>query len=225
MADHSGHRDRLRRKFRLNVLEEHELLEMMLFGVIPRKNTNEIAHELIDRFGGLWGVLQANEEDLCKVNGVGKNTALYIKGMERCVEICIEQRKEAMKKLDRLSQMQGYLKGLFAQESDEHVYILIFSNSKKLISCNLLGKGSSAVANISVRKVVDLVLAHNAASAVIAHNHPDGNPEPSKEDILITEKIKDTLEAVNVKLFDHVVVCGGMVSSIMHPDSERVYLK
>lgn len=225
MADHSGHRDRLRRKFRLNVLEEHELLEMMLFGVIPRKNTNEIAHELIDRFGGLWGVLQANEEDLCKVNGVGKNTALYIKGMEKCVELCIEQRKRDRKKLDSLSQMQGYLKGLFAQVSDEHVYLLIFSNSKKLISCNLLGKGSSAMANISVRKVVDLALAHNAASVVIAHNHPDGSTEPSREDLLITGKIKETLDAVSIKLFDHVVVCGGMCSSIMHPDSERISLK
>ena len=193
----------------LDGFEDHLVLELLLFYAIPRIDVNELAHTLLDRFRSLHGVLDAPPEELKKVPGVGQNAALLLKlipQLGRRYLLSQYAKKDVV--LQDSAQAGRYLIPFFQSERDEIVYVLCLNSKNKVLSCEPMFKGDLNAAQVSIRKIVELVLKENAASVILAHNHPGGSPEPSKEDILLTADITKALQAVDITLRDHIIVSG-----------------
>ena len=209
MGIHDGHRGREKEKFRdfgLDILSDHEALELLLYFSIPRGDVNPLAHRLVDRFGSFAGVMDARYEELLEVEGVGENTATLIKYIPQAARRYLISKARAEGIINSPQRAGNYMKPLFFGERDEVVYIACLDAKCKVLGCKLVGRGSINSASVSIRKIVEIVLNMNAAYAILAHNHPSGLALISQEDINTTEKAAKALEAVDVKLLDHIVV-------------------
>ncbi|MCI8619832.1 MAG: DNA repair protein RadC [Oscillospiraceae bacterium] len=209
MSIHEGHRARLKRRFweeGLDNFDEINVLELLLFYAIPQKDTNPIAHALIRRFGSLSGVLEAPVNALEQIPGVGKHAATLISLTTAISRYYMVSRATTASILTTVSQCGDYLVPRFFGLRDETVYLLSLDAKCKVISCELVGHGSVNSANVPIRKIVELALASNATSVVLAHNHPSGIAIPSAEDITTTKRLATALDAVGIILADHIVV-------------------
>lgn len=209
MSIHDGHRERLRKRFKeegLDGFSEIQALELALFYAISRKDTNPIAHALLDHFGTLAQVLEAPVEELCKVPGVGENTAVYLRLITELGRFYMVSRTTQTKVLTTLEQCAEYMLPFFYGRRVETVFLLCLDAKCKVLCCKEVAEGSVNAAGISVRKVVETALGANATSVVLAHNHPSGVAVPSGEDVQTTRRIAAALAAVEVHLVDHIVV-------------------
>ena len=209
MSVHDGHRQRMKERFCRNGLdgmEEHEALEMLLYYCIPRRNTNEIAHNLLKEFKTLPRVMNATVKELEKVEGMGRNAAVFIsfiRQMERYFTVPEIDGENILSSMDKCYQ---YLTKRFTARKNETVMLLCLDAKCKVLGCQVVSEGSVNTANVSVRKIVDVALATNATSVVLAHNHPSGVALPSAEDIQTTRRVARALHMVDVTLNDHIVV-------------------
>ena len=214
---HKGHRERLKQRFLKEGLDQFtdiQALELLLFYAIPQRDTNPIAHALLDRFGSLSQVLDASFEELKKVPGISDHSATLltlVTELARYYQVDCAQRVECLTTLEACG---SYLVPYFFGRSSETVFLLCLDAKCKVLCCKEVGQGSVNSASISVRKVVETALAANATTVVLAHNHPSGVALPSEEDILTTRRIAAALNAVGVHLADHVVVADGDYVSI-----------
>ena len=222
---HDGHRERLRNKFITSPdsLEDHELLELLLFYAIPRCNTNETAHDLIDRFGSLQGVLDANFSSLVGVKDVGDKTALYLRVVSEVLSRYERASHELSGRIDTYAELGDYLRSLFVGTENEQTFLLLFDNSKRLILCEKIGEGYSSGNVISMRDIAYLALSNNAAGVVLAHNHPNGRATPSGEDIMATNRLKSVLNSMDITLIDHFVIAGKDCVPIIHYDKSQLF--
>ncbi|MBQ9087101.1 MAG: hypothetical protein IJY47_07965 [Clostridia bacterium] len=206
---HDGHRGRLRRKFLSgSQLEKHELLELLLFYSIPRRNTNEIAHRLLARFGSLRRILDADISALTEVEGVGLQTALFLRTLAAVNAAAYSERAEKVRRLSTEADLRHYLVSLLLSSSREEVYLLLFGSSGHLIHTEKLGEGLASFSQLSIRRAVQLSCCHHATSAVLAHNHPDGMLLPSDHDMKATKRIRQALSEAGVDLINHYIVSG-----------------
>lgn len=219
MSDHSNHRNRLKDRFRKEGLENFNdinALELLLFYCIPRKDTNVLAHELIDRFGSLSAVLDAKPQELKKVPGIGESTVTFLAFLKELDRYCQVQKSQQECILGTLEKCGEYLLPKFIGLENETVYLLCLDAKSKVICCRKVGEGSVNSANIPIRRIVEIALDANASSVVLAHNHPGGLAIPSVEDIQTTRKVAQSLLPLDVILADHIVVAGGeFVSMVM----------
>lgn len=206
---HKGHRQRLKERFLrdgLDNFEEHQVLELLLFYGIPQKDTNPIAHELINRFGSLSGVLEASAEELSEVPYVGDNvTTLFklITAVSRYYQVNSAMREKILTTIDECG---NYLVPHFYGRQNETVFLLCLDAKCKVLCCEKVGEGGINSAGVPVRKIVETALKANATSAILAHNHPSGVAVPSGEDVVTTRRVAAALDAVEVFLTDHIVV-------------------
>ena len=203
------------------MLEDHELLELLLFGVIPRQNTNDIAHDLISRCGSFNAVFNAPEETLMQISGVGENAAVHIKAVKQCIERYCLYKYSGGNYVSNFSRMKEYLNGLFYCAEVEKAYVLLLSNSKRVIHCEMLEKGTAAYSRIDPARIVKLATDKNAAMVAIAHNHPDGDVDPSEQDVRATERIKELVESMNIGFLDHFIVNGDSCYPILYRASKN----
>ena len=209
MSIHEGHRDRLRKRFREEGLEaftDIQALELLLFYCIPRKDTNPIAHELLHRFGTLAGVLEAPAAELKKVPGIGDVGADLLTMM---LPLFRFYRVSKQNKLEIIHDVRNYgqiLMDQLADKRNEEVYLLCMDAKCKMLSCKKVGEGSVNSAAVPIRRIVEMALAVNATSVVLAHNHPSGIAVPSEDDIRTTYRLAIALGAVDIQLVDHIVV-------------------
>ena len=224
---HDGHRERLKNRF-LNSpdsFEDHELLELVLFNSIARKNTNDIAHNLISRFGSVKGVLDASIDALVEVKDVGMSTAIYIKAMAKLFSkyTVSEQKSDGL--LKSPAALTAFLKSLFIGTQNESSYILLFDNSRRLLSCEKIGEGFSMEHNLSLRKIALSSISSNAASAILVHNHPSGKAFPSGEDIHATNKIKMLLDSFGIVLMEHFIVAEDECRPIINVQKANLFIE
>ena len=206
---HKGHRQRLKDRFAREGLDNFtdvQALELALFYVIPRKDTNPIAHALLDHFGSLDQVLDASVEELAKVPGVGESAAVFLHLITEMGRFYLVSRSIQNKVLPTLEDCANYLVPFFHGRRLETVFLLCLDAKCKVLCCKEVGEGSVNSAGISVRKIVETALGANASAVVLAHNHPSGVAIPSGEDIQTTKRIAMALQAVDVQLVDHIVV-------------------
>ncbi len=210
MSVHEGHRQRLRERFLKEGLDNFtdiQVLELLLFYCIPRQDTNVLAHALIDHFGGLPQVLEASPEELEKVKGIGQNAALLLNLIPAAGRYySVERAKCTELPLLTIEDCGRYLLPFFHGRSKETVFLLCLDAKCKVLCCRLIGEGSVNSANVPIRRVVEVALAANATSVVLAHNHPSGLALPSGEDVATTRRVAIALDAVGIELVDHLVV-------------------
>lgn len=212
MSLHDGHRDRLRKRYLAEGLDhftEVQVLELMLFYCIPRKDTNELAHRLLERFGSLSQVLDTKPEDLMQVEGIGENAALFLSlfpAVARYYDTNQTKRVTVLKDVDECGK---YLLGYFKNRINETVFLLCLDAKRKVLCCQMVGEGSVNSAGVPIRRVVEMALAANATTVVLAHNHPSGLALPSREDVMTTRRLAAALDGVDVILADHLVIADG----------------
>lgn len=209
MSIHNGHRERLRERFRQEGMEhftEVQALELLLFYVIPRRDTNEIAHNLLNRFGSFAQVLEAPVEQLAAVPGVGTNAATFLSmmmGISRYYDLSRARQNCCLLSNDECGQ---YLLPMFKGRRNEHVYMLYLDAKCRVLGCNEVGQGSVNFSSVPIRTIVEMALAMNATTVYIAHNHPSGVALPSVEDRACTLRLATALYAVDITLADHFVI-------------------
>ena len=209
MSTHAGPRDRLKNRFLeegLDGFDEINVLELLLFYALPRQDTNPIAHELLNRFGSLAGVLEAPTEALAQIPGMGRHAATLVSLIPALCRRYMVSRQEDRPYLTSTTQCGDYLIPRFFGFRDEVVCLLCLDAKCRVISCQEIGRGSVNSAGAPTRKIVECALAANAISVVLAHNHPSGIALPSREDVETTRRLALALDAVGVILADHIIV-------------------
>lgn len=225
---HAGHRQRMRDRFLANGLEgfsDHEVIELMLYYAIPRRDVNELSHRLIERFGSYKGVFDADYDDLVMVEGIGEGAALMIKF------IAAAWRKYALGDAqqpylyDTIDKIGHYAARLFVGVSVEKLYAMLFDNKMMLLDTVMLAEGSVNSVRISFRSIIDKAIKKNASSIALIHNHPNGKPYPSEADVKFTNSIRDLLDNVDITLVDHIIVSGKYYRPIYRGDvTEHKYI-
>ncbi len=209
MSVHDGHRQRLRARFLkegLDSFEQVNALELLLFYCIPRKDTNELAHALLDHFGSFHQVLDATYEELMAVPGIGESAATFLPMISAaCRYYRVSQIKNVCA-LDTIDKCGDYLVNFFHSRKNETVFLLCLDAKCKVIVCREVGEGSINSASISARRVAEIALGVNATSVILAHNHPSGIAVPSWDDVATTRQIARSLHAVGITLTDHIVI-------------------
>jgi len=192
----------------LDNFDELYVLELLLFYCIPRKDTNPIAHRLLEQFGSLTAVLEASPEELEKVEGINTSASTFLSLITQVGRYYQVRRAEPGDILRTSDQCGSYLIPYFFGRDTETVFLLCLDAKCKVILCKKVGEGNVNSANIPIRRVVEMALSANATSVVLAHNHPSGLALPSADDIQTTLRVAAALETVEITLADHIVVCG-----------------
>ena len=192
----------------LDNFNDVNVLELLLFYAIPRKDTNEIAHALLDHFGSLDRVFEASIPELEAVPGVGESSALLISLIPQIMRRYLTVKGSCVSTISGSADAGRYLVPRLMFEKDEKLLLLCLDAKKSVISCINLGSGVVNAVDVNVRKVVENAVRHRANTVILAHNHPGGVALPSREDERITLEIAAALKLVGIPLVDHIIVAG-----------------
>ena len=212
-----GHRLRLRKKFLEtggNGVVDYELLELLLFGAIPRSDTKPLAKRLVCAFGSLRETLEASPEELLKISGMGEATTVMIKLCYRLGTELLKDKISDASILNGWRQVVDYCQAKMSHLKKEQIRILFLNHKNYLIQDEVHQEGTIDHATIYTREVVKRALALGASNLILVHNHPTGDPTPSQADILITRKIKAAIEVLDIHLLDHLIIGRGRYVSL-----------
>lgn len=209
---HAGHRERQTQKFvqqGLDAFTDVEAVELLLYYAIPRRDTNVLAHRLLDRFHGLPGLLEAPRSALVELEGVGEHTASLICLVRELNQRYLNAERKLGEQLTDTEAVGRYLRSLFSYRKEEIVALLCLDSGSRVLSCHVLAEGHSAAVQFSVRNTVELCLRENAARVVLAHNHLSGTALPSSTDLATTRQLQQALRLIGVELADHLIFSEG----------------
>lgn len=209
MSIHDGHRARLKERFRAEGLDNFsdvQVLELLLFYAIPQRDTNPLAHALLDHFGSLSQIFSASAEELEKVPGIKSNAATLLSLVTQVVRYSGVDEMMNIKILSTIEECAEYLKRFLCHRRNETVFLLCLDAKCKVLCCKEVGEGSVNSAGVPIRRIVETALGANASTVVLAHNHPSGIAVPSAEDIQTTCRVARALSTVDIVLADHIIV-------------------
>lgn len=209
MGVHDGHRGRLRERY-INeggkCFAAHNLLELLLFYGIPRKDTSPIAHALLERFGNVNDVLNATVEELCQVNGVNESTAVLIHLVGEMGDRFYRNEAADELRFFTYDEIGLFLYEQFTDKKQEQVLAMYTTNSGKLLKLDTLCVGGVNSASFDVRKLVATAISVDAGAVILAHNHPGGTCIPTGEDLDTTKNIGKVLSSAGIELVEHYVI-------------------
>jgi DNA repair protein RadC len=211
-----GHRDRLRERF-LNggadALPDYELLELILFMAIPRRDVKPLAKELVLRFGNLAGVVNATPDELQSIEGISENTAIALKAIQAAAFRMMKQ--EVMNKpvLTSWQRLMDYCTATMAHEKREHFRVLFMNKKNELIADEIQQSGTVDHTPAYPREIMKRALELGATALILIHNHPSGDPTPSRADIDMTNNIIAAAKPFNIVVHDHVIISKSGTSS------------
>lgn len=214
---HNGHRERLRKRFQeegLDAFEDHQILELLLFQVIPRGDTNLTAHRLMKRFGSLSAVLEADPKDVAAVEGIGEKAAAFLAMIPQVTRRYFHDRVlRDRPKLNSSEAVAEYLIPLMAGRPEEVFYVLCLDTQCRVVYPALISEGTVKEAAVYPRHVVEEAIRHRAAAVILAHNHPAGTTKPSQQDHQLTRLLVQALGPLDIKVLDHIIVGGNQTFS------------
>ncbi len=211
-----GHRDRLRSKLvkrGASALEDYELLETLLFAFIPRRDVKPVSKALLARFGSLSAILAAEPKDLLKVAGVGETVAAYIKATSEIGSRAIRETIQTRPIISSWTALLAYVRSQLQHETREQFRVLFLDRKNQLIADELMGQGTVDHAPVYPREIARRALELSASSLILLHNHPSGDPTPSRADIDMTREIMDALAPLEITVHDHLIAARGGVTS------------
>jgi DNA repair protein RadC len=206
---HLGHRERLRERF-LDAgpesLPDYEILELLLTLSRPRIDCKPLAKRLLNKFGTLPALMAANPDSLRSVEGVGEATIVALKIVQAAAQRMIK--REVLEKpiLASWDRVLDYCHSVMAHEMSEQFRLLFLDGRNALIADEMQQKGTVNHTPVYVREVVKRALELGAVSLVMAHNHPTGDPQPSRADVMVTREVMTALAAVGISLHDHIII-------------------
>ena len=206
---HQGHRERMKEKIKnqgVEHLPEHEVLEFLLYPFIPYKDTNPIAHELIDRFGNLSNVLDASPKVLLEADNMTENAALYLSVLPQIIKRYNIQKFGEKPVLDTIAHSAEYFQQLFLNEKEEAMYMLILNAKGMLLSSCKIGVGSVSACQLNTREFILRTADSQGKFIMLAHNHPSGSPLPSYDDCQFTRWLVSFAEVLGIELWDHIII-------------------
>ncbi len=209
-TDHqSGHRDRLRERFAdagSAALADYELLELVLFRSIPRRDTKPVAKALIARFGGLAEALNAPTARLVEVPGVGLSTALDLRIVSAVNERAMRSAIRSREVLGSWAAVIAYCTAAMAHQPREEFRILFLDKKNALIADEVQQTGTVDHTPVYPREVVRRALELSATAVILVHNHPSGDPTPSRADVEMTKTIAETAKPLGISVHDHLII-------------------
>lgn len=204
-----GHRDRLRERFiqgGADALADYELLELILFMAIPRRDVKPIAKDLIKKFDTLSGVLNAPVSALMEIDGVSENTAIALRAVTATAHRMLKQEIINKPLLNNWTRLTDYCRATLGHESKEHFRLLFLNKRNELIADEIQQSGTIDHTPVYPREVVKRALELDATALILCHNHPSGDTTPSNDDILMTRTVIDAAESVGIRVHDHIIV-------------------
>ena len=207
-----GHRQRMREKFATGGLEhflDHETLELLLTYCIARRDTKPLAWALIKRFGNLSAVLDAPVEELCAVPGMGEHSAQFLKLIRAVFKKYSLEEVQEKQTIRTPEEVVAYCNASLAGQSDECVELIYLSVRNTVIGTEIISSGTLDRVSISPRKIVERALAAKAAAIILVHNHPSGDPTPSRDDIVMTKEVARAAALLGISVHDHIIVGRG----------------
>ena len=209
---HDGHRQRMKERFLSSGLDgfsDHEILELLLFYALPYRDTNDLAHALVNRYGSWAQVVNADHADLLEVPGVTPHVATLLTLVGQSVQRYYRDMMESVQQLYNADTLARHVIPWFYGEKDESVLLVSMDNKRKHLNTTRIFRGSVNSAQFNVRLAVQQALRDNATQVALAHNHPNGYAFPSMADIKTTQYVSQILAPLDIRLVDHIVVAEG----------------
>jgi DNA repair protein RadC len=214
---HLGHRARMRQRLLTagpTALLDHELLEMMLFVALPRRDTKPIARALLARFGGFAGAIAAPLPELLQIEGLGEAGAAALKTVQAAALRLAGAELHGRDLLDSWDRLSAYLAASLSRERVEHLHVLYLDTRNRLIADEAQARGTVNHTPVYPREVVKRALELQATAMILVHNHPSGDPTPSRADIEMTAEVKAAAAVFGILLHDHLIVGNGRQVSL-----------
>ena len=210
------HRKRLKERYLkagMEALADYEAIELLLTYAIPLKDVKPLAKRLIETFGSYEGVLDADTERLCEVDGIGSHTAILLK-LVRDV-MARYHLKEARKQyqVSGTPDLVRYCRLQMAHLGDEQFRVLFLNNQNRIIRDEVLQEGTVDRAEVYPRKILEKALKYKASAMILVHNHPSGSPDPSEQDKKLTKTLVKTARDLGIAVHDHMIIAQGSVFS------------
>ena len=209
-AVHTGHRKRMKERFfngGAANFADHELIEMLLYNTFPRKDTNELAHKILNEYdNNLCMLVEADPADLMFRCGLNENTAMFFSIMSEILRRYSAQRYKKRTLIDSSEIAGNYAVYLLANEKRECFYVICLDAQSRLINSSLISRGTVNETHVYIRNVAEAAVKYNARSIILAHNHPGGGLVPSVSDIETTVSIIKMLNMIDVYVSDHIIV-------------------
>lgn len=207
--DHAGHRARLRTRFLkggVDALADYELLELLLFTVIPRRDVKPLAKELMTTYGDFAGVISADVDQLSNHKGMGEGAAAALKIVQTAAVRLAQEQVLNKPVLSNWKALQDYVRAAMAHEKREQFRILFLNRKNILIADEQQGEGTVDHTPVYTREVVKRALDLGASAIIMVHSHPSGDPKPSKGDIAMTREVRDACAKLEISVHDHLIV-------------------
>lgn len=204
-----GHRGRLRDKFLrtgLDGFHDYEVIELLLTFATPRRDCKQAAKSALQRFKTLPGVMEASSEELQEVNGIGPKNLIGIKLVKAVADRYLASRLERKTVLGNSRQLFEYLFHTLRDKQREHFNVIYLDAKNRVLATETLFKGTLTASSVYPREVVRAALKHKAAAVIFAHNHPSGDPAPSREDVAVTRQLLFACRTVGITVHEHLVV-------------------
>ena len=201
-----GHRKRLRERFKktgLVGLHDYEFIELLLTYAIPQKDVKPIAKELIQQFNGTKGIFDASIEELTSVTGIGERAAILIKLLKEGATFYLKTRIKGKEVLSSPQDVFDFCHHAISGEKNEKFMVIYLSTKNEVIEVETLEEGTI---NQTARKIIEGALKHNASALIFVHNHPSGDPTPSKTDRQLTEDLKKAASTIDITVHDHIII-------------------
>lgn len=204
-----GHRKRLKDKLvrsNLGNLHDCEILELILFNSIPRKDVKPLAKLLLKKFGNLGKVINASPVSLMQINGIGESTIVLFKIFQESIYRITKEQILKKPIINSWEKLLEYLRSSIGYSGTENLYTLYLNNKNILITDEIHCHGTVSSISIYPREIVKAALYYDASSVILVHNHPSGVTTPSQLDKELTRSTQEALKTINVKLLDHVII-------------------
>lgn len=214
----TGHRVRLIERFAesgIESLHQHEILELLLTFVIRRQDTKAIAHRLLNHYKTISAVCNAPVEELQKVEGVGRRSALLLSFTRDVLATCLKEKFENRSAISSQHDIAAYLKFMYGYRRDEFVVVFFLDTANRILRTDIIAEGTVNQCVLYPRTIIKNALHYGAVSLILAHNHPGGTTHPSESDWQLTERLYTIGMLLDLPLIDHIIICRESVVSLI----------